>query len=81
MKVSLFIMFHKFGEYIPGNWVCGNDWEGKGWYSMVLDGKLVKKKNDRWPLKQVEAGEAGGGTKLHLKHSTYICLKKCANCF
>jgi hypothetical protein len=42
-KTSLFRMFHKFGKYSPGNWVCGNDWEGKEWYSMVLDGKLVKK--------------------------------------
>jgi len=46
-------MFHKFGKYSPGNWVCGNDWEGKGWYSMVLDGKLVKQIMIRCPLSKL----------------------------
>jgi hypothetical protein len=43
VKISLSITFHKFGKYRPGNWVCCGDWEGKGWYPMVLDGKLVRK--------------------------------------
>jgi len=53
VKISLFRMFHKFGKYSPGNWVCGNDWEGKGWYSMVLDGKLVKQIMIRCPLSKL----------------------------
>jgi hypothetical protein len=48
-------MLHDFGEYSPENWICGRDWEGKRWFSIVLDGKLGKKRKLRCPLKHVEA--------------------------